>query len=252
MTMVLVRSSLACALGAILLWSLSVSSLSAESAVWDCFPDTWVGTDALGRVLPSHAEVGAPRAGKFVGIFYFLWLGEHGLDGPFDVSRILAQHPDAMTTAASPPWGPMHKFHHWGKSLYGYYLSDDRWVLRRHAQMLSDAGVDFVVFDCSNKFTYPKSYTALGETWSQMRREGERTPAIVFLTPFWDPASTARELYEKVYRPGLFADLWFLWDGKPLLLADPAKVDPAMKDFFTFRKPQPEYWQGPTGPDQWS
>jgi hypothetical protein len=34
--------------------------------------------------------------------------------------------------------------HHWGESAFGYYRSDDPWVLRKHAQMLSDAGVDVI------------------------------------------------------------------------------------------------------------
>ena len=32
-------------------------------------------------------------------------------------------------------------YHYWGEPQYGYYLSADPWVLRRHAQLLADAGV---------------------------------------------------------------------------------------------------------------
>ena len=47
--------------------------------------------------------------------------------------------------------------------------------------------------------------------------------------------------------------LWFVWDGKPLLMADPQFVkDPAQLAFFTYRRPMPDYWLGPSGPDQWS
>lgn len=235
-----------------MLWSLAMSLQSAPIPGRDLMSDTWTATDALGRSLPLAPDVRAPRPDKFVAAFYFLWMGEHGQDGPYDISRILQNDPDAMSKPQSTLWGAQHKFHFWGKPLFGYYLSDDRWVMRKHAEMLSAAGVDVVVFDCSNNFTYPQSYTALGETWSQIRSEGTTTPAIAFLTPFWNPASTTRELYENIYKPGLFSDLWFMWDGKPLILADPAKVDPGLREVFTFRKPQPEYWQGPTGPDQWS
>jgi hypothetical protein len=55
----------------------------------DLYSDTWVATDALGRTLPSGAEVGGPRSGKTVGMFYFLWLGRHGEQGPYDISKIL-------------------------------------------------------------------------------------------------------------------------------------------------------------------
>jgi hypothetical protein len=51
----------------------------------------------------------------------------------------------------------------------------------------------------------------------------------------------------------LYPDLWFRWEGKPLILADPAQTDlgPEVRDRFTFRKPQPDYFVGPTGPNQW-
>ena len=101
----------------------------------DVMSDTWVGTDALGREVPGHAECGPPRADRQVGMFYFLWLGEHaGGKGPFDVSRILAQDRGALQDADNPLWGQMHAFHHWGEPLFGYYQTDDAYVLRKHAQ----------------------------------------------------------------------------------------------------------------------
>ncbi|HRZ94035.1 MAG TPA: hypothetical protein P5022_14110, partial [Candidatus Paceibacterota bacterium] len=39
----------------------------------DLLADTWVATDALGRVQPGIAEAGPVRAGKWVGIFYWTW-----------------------------------------------------------------------------------------------------------------------------------------------------------------------------------
>ena len=41
-----------------------------------------MATDSLGRSLPLAEEVGPPRANKFVGVFYFLWLGQSGDLGP--------------------------------------------------------------------------------------------------------------------------------------------------------------------------
>ncbi|MBP6964358.1 MAG: hypothetical protein KBC96_08135 [Armatimonadetes bacterium] len=223
----------------------------AQSAQWDRQSDTWVATDHLGRKVSTHEDVGAPRDGKFVGIFYFLWMGQHGTDGPYDVTRILAADPDAMKKPTSPPWGALHKFHFWGEPLFGYYFSDDAWVLRKHAQMLADAGVDMVVFDVTNQFTYRKCYMELCRVFSEVRAQGGRTPQIAFLTPFWDPPRVTAELYKDLYEPGLYKDLWFQWKGKPLILADPDKVEEKYRDFFTFRKPQPDYFQGPTGPNQW-
>ena len=212
----------------------------------------WPATDALGRAVSTAETVGGPRKARFVGMFYFLWLGEHGRGGPYDISKILAKDPDAINHPESPLWGPVNAFHHWGEPLFGYYLSDDPWVLRKHAQMLSDAGVDTVIFDVTNQATYAKNYLALCKVWSQVREEGGATPRIAFLTPFWDPHNVVRTLYDDFYSKGLYKDLWFQWKGKPLILADPAKVDDEVKGFFTFRNPQPSYFEGPTGPDQWS
>jgi hypothetical protein len=226
--------------------------MSATPSTAGTMPDTWVATDALGRTVSTAETVGPPRKDRFVGVFYFLWLGEHGRGGPYDISKILAKDPNAIDDPKNPLWGPVGSFHHWGEPLFGYYLSDDPWVLRKHAQMLSDAGVDTVIFDVTNQATYAKNYLALCKVWSQVRKEGGATPRIAFLTPFWDPHKVVRTLYDDFYGKGLYKDLWFQWKGKPLILADPANVDDDAKGFFTFRKPQPSYFEGPTGPDQWS
>ncbi len=194
------------------------------AAPWDTYSDTWVTTDALGRSLPTTDAARPPRAGKTVGIFYFLWLGRHGEQGPFDISKILAEDPTAINNPASPLWGPMHVLHHWGQPLLDYYISDDDFVLRKHAQMLTDAGVDMVVFDVTNQLTYPESWQALCRVWDESRRAGNRVPQIAFLCPFGDPRKVVEELWDQLYRPGLYEELWFRWEGKPLILADPSRI----------------------------
>lgn len=226
--------------------------VNSESATWDTFSDTWAATDALGRSLPTYDQVGPPRPDRWVGLFYFLWHGAHVNGGPYDISKILRQDPDAINHGDSPLWGPLGAPHHWGEPLFGYYVGDDQWVLRKHARMLADAGVDTLIFDASNKLIYRQYYTALFDALRAVRREGGRTPDVAFLTPFWDPASTVQELYDELYSKGLYADLWFRWEGKPLILADPAQVNPKLRPFFTFRRPQPDYFAGPTEPNMWS
>jgi hypothetical protein len=202
---------------------LAVGAIAAD--LRETFPDTWVATDGLGRALPSALEVGPPRPDRTVGLFYFLWHGAHIQGGPFDVTQILARDPDAMRKPQSPLWGPLHAPHHWGQSLFGYYLTDDEAVLRKHAQMLADAGVDVVIFDVTNQQTYPAWYGALLRVWGEMRAAGNRTPQVAFLAPFWDPAKVVRELWRDLYQPGLSNDLWFRWEGRPLILADPDLLD---------------------------
>jgi hypothetical protein len=197
---------------------------SGFTPTWDTWADTWAATDALGRTLPMYAQVGPPRKDRTVGLFYFLWLGAYINGGPYDITRILAQHPDAMQHADDLLWGPLYAPHHWGEPLFGYYLTDDAWVLRKHAQMLADAGVDVIIFDVTNQITYPKYYKALLDVFAQVRQAGGRTPQVAFLCPFGDPRNVVQELYHDLYAPGLHSDLWFRWHGKPLLLADPGRL----------------------------
>jgi hypothetical protein len=242
----------------VLVLSLFAATTLAAEPARDTFSDTWVATDALNRSLPMHADVGDPRPDRFVGVFYFLWLGAHTNGGPWDVTKILAQDPLAMQKHDSPLWGPMHAPHHWGESIFGYYQTDDAYVLRKHAQMLSDAGVDTLIFDVTNQVTYKRQYRELLRVFADIRAHGGKTPQVAFLCPFWDPKKVAGELFRDLYAPGLYRDLWFQWEGRPLILADPAKVGATpeekaqLRQFFTFRKPQPDYFQGPTGPDMWS
>ena len=238
-------------MSALLVFAMSSSTINADAS--DRYSDTWVATDALGRSVSTHDQVGSPRPDKFVGIFYFLWLGQHNKEqgGPYDISKILAQDPDALKKPDSPLWGPESVFHYWGEPLFGYYQGEDPWVLRKHAQMLSDAGVDMVLFDVTNQATYPEVHMALCKVWSQIRKEGGRTPQIAFLCPFWNPHDVVHKLYDTLYSKNLYPELWFRWKGKPLILADPSFVEDDMKQFFTFRKPQADYFVGPTGPNQW-
>lgn len=210
-----------CGAAALAMALLSLSTRPARGALRDIFPDTWAATDDLGRQLPLFPEAPAPRPDRTVGIFYFLWHGAHIQGGPYDVTKILTADPHAMEKPESPLWGPLHAPHHWGESIFGYYLTRDDSVLRKHAQMLADAGVDMVIFDVTNQVTYRDDYLELLRVWAQARSLGNRTPQVAFLTPFWAPAKVIHELWKDLYAPGLFSDLWFQWEGKPLILADP-------------------------------
>jgi hypothetical protein len=221
---------------------LGAASLAAGAEPGGSTPCTsWPATDALGRRLPTAAEVGPPRPGRFVGIFYFLWHDNRGgknpnaAEGPYDIDKILAADPAALQKPQSPLWGPIGMYHYWGEPLYGYYLSEDPWVLRRHAHLLADAGIDTLIFDTTNAVTYRTVYMKLCEVFTEVRREGGRTPQIVFMVNT-EAGKTADELYRDLYQPGLYRELWFQWQGKPLLICDPAAASPAVRDFFTLRR----------------
>ena len=214
----------------------------------DVFADTWVAADPSGRTLPGFEECGPPKPDKWVGIFYWTW-HRPTVAGPNDNTKILA-----ATNRGSVTWPANGAPYHWGEPELGYYLMTDPFVIRKHATLLVDAGIDVVLFDTTNPpLTWKEEYEALCREYAAMRRQGARTPAIAFIAPFDDPSPVTDRLWRDLYQPGLWEDLWFVWEGKPLLLADKQFItDPAMLSFFTFRRPMPDYWVGPDGPEQWS
>jgi hypothetical protein len=223
----------------ILLSLAAIQDVLAQAPAPVCNPGVpWPATDALGRKLPLAKEVGPPRTDRFVGMFYFLWHDQRQTrrhdDGLYDVSKILAKDPSADHKSDSPLWGPLGAPHYWGEPLFGYYLSADPWILRRHAHLLADAGIDTLIFDTTNATTYRDEYTKLCEVFQTVREEGGRTPQIAFMVNT-KAGETAQQLYLDLYKPGRFRDLWFRWQGKPLLLCDPNLASPEVKQFFTLR-----------------
>lgn len=197
---------------------------AADQAYYrDLFPDTWVGHDALGRRLPTLSVVGPVKQDqrRVVGIFYVTWhsdsnhrVGAAGYGG--DVSRILATDPKARLDAKHPLW--TEGMYHWGEPEVGYFLSKDEYVIRKDLSMLADAGVDVLVLDVTNAVRYWDEWAVLFAVMQRMKAEGNRVPQFCFWS-FNGPAITVvQDLYDRIYRPGQHADLWFRWDGKPLLL----------------------------------
>jgi len=220
---------------------ISLLFLSNSKAMRDLYSDTWVATDALTRSLPNFETCGPVREDRVVGMFYFLWLGQHSKGGPFDITQLLDANPD------KPAWGPVGNFHHWGQSELGYYVSDSKYVMRKHWSMLQDAGVDVLIFDVTNAFTYDKIYLKLCDLYAEIRAGGQDTPQICFLTHS-NSALTMTKLYHDFYKPGLHKDLWFLWQGKPLILGGGKSLDQEVSDFFTIR----DCWAWTHGQDMWN
>ena len=224
----------------ILLRAVFIAAFTAMSAFAQKNPGVpWPATDALGRSLPLSGEVGLPQSNRFVGIFYFIdhadWPHSELLDGPYDVAKILKRDPDALRKPDSPLWGGNGVAHYWSEPLYGYYRSDDPWVLRRHAQLLADAGIDVLIFDTTNAETYPKAYLALCQVFRDVRKAGGRTPQIAFMVNT-RAGETAEKIYRKLYQKNLYPELWFQWQGRPLLICDPQEASPELKKFFTLRR----------------
>ena len=214
----------------------------------------YAGTDDLGRSLYTQNDViqlyetldethtvGAlgDHGAHDVGIFYFLWMGEHGDHGELDMEKILAG--EGSEDPGYEGWGPVGSMHFFAEPLYGYYYSSDTWVVRKHMELLTAAGVDFLYFDVTNGYTYLDNAIALMEICHEMNEQGFDAPQVVFYTNT-NAADVVRELYENIYSRNVYPDTWYRMDGKPLIIA-PADVD--VGDFFSRRLTQ---W--PTQPSQ--
>jgi len=211
-------------------------------------------TDALGRKLPDYKEVGNIKKDKFIGMFYWTWHYHQAANKPNNTTEFIAKNPDALYNYNHPAW-PKGIMNFWNEPLFGFYTNFDKWVLYRHAEMLADAGVDMIMFDCTNgDFVWKPAYMQLCEVFTEARKNGVKTPQIAFMMGFGPSDATKsaiNQVYNDLYKPGLYKDLWFQWKGKPLIMAYPDNIAPEIKEFFTFRPGQPVYDKGPQRPDHW-
>ncbi|WP_295715073.1 hypothetical protein [Mucilaginibacter sp.] len=180
----------------------------------------WVATDALGRNLPTYKETGAPKPNTYVGVFYWLWHGDLRSTATntdsVNVTKILALNP------LKTDWRP--EDYYWDESEFGYYRSADPWVIKRHLALMAAAGVDFIFLDLTNGEVYEPEIKTLLATIQNLRKRGVKAPYVV---PFLNSEYgwKVQLLYNNFYKPGNYDDVWFYWNGKPLIMSPKVKVD---------------------------
>lgn len=195
-----------------------------EPTYRDIYPDTWVATDALGRTMPDFAAVGPVKKDqrRVVGIFYITWHGDwlSTLKRPYtaDVTKVLAGDPKARLDAKHPRW--TEGSYHWGEPEMGYFLSKDQYVIRKDMSMLADAGVDVLVMDVTNANRYWDEWQVIFTVMQKMKAEGNKVPQFCFWAFNGPVITVVQDLYDKIYKAQQYKDLWFYWDGKPLLLCN--------------------------------
>lgn len=178
---------------------------------------------------------------KNVGLFYFLWMGEHGDWGIFDITKILKEGGTAAKSASYSGWGPVGAMHFWSEPLYGYYYSKDKWVMRKHVEELTLANVDFLYVDATNGFPYVNNALSLMSVMHEFNEQGYAAPKIVFYTHS-SCAKTVTEIYNNIYAANKYPDTWFYLDGKPLIIAYQSECQSGLSssayNFFSYREPQ--------------
>ena len=192
---------------------------------------TWTATDAIGRSVSDNAAVGDPKALRDVGVFYFLcWVGagQHVTDN----TKLFAE---GGIEGVRDHYAQSVGESYWGEPFFGYYRNTDTWVYRKHAYQLEAAGVDFIFLDVSNAEVFIEGHTALFNTWLEMRKEGIDTPQICFFNG--DSGATfdanMKKLLTTVYSDdnwSKYEELFYLWNGKPLIFGNMTGVTKAVKD----------------------
>ncbi len=196
----------------------------------------YAGTDDLNRPLYDSSEVGSYDASKrTIGLFYFLWHGEHGDHGAFDLQKIIDEVGiDAADNVDCGRYGPAGAMHWFAEPLYGYYYANDAWVLRKHAELLTMANIDFLFFDVTNAVPYTHNALKLMEILHELNEQGFDAPQVVFYTNS-NAHQTVRTIYNAVYKANKYPDTWFCLDGKPVIIAP---YDANIDNFFTIKQNQ--------------
>jgi hypothetical protein len=162
-----------------------------------------------------------------IGIFYYLWHCPHRYP-VLDISK---------AKLGAQNWGGIDAFHWRDEPALGYYcLSEDDSVLKKHAEMLRDAGIDFVFLDATNHGSISKNDRTdamilkplenLLKVWASIPGAPKVVPwaPLPKLTP---NDQTLRVMTDAIDR----AKLGFNYLGKPLILVGkPSKEDELDQD----------------------
>ncbi len=211
------------------------------------------GTDDFGRVItPVDGKVNADR---YVGMFFFLTLGQHtNHTGIYDINKITF---DSTYHKAFTEFDtfitPVGSAHFWGEPVWGYYHSEDEWVMRKQIEMLTMAGVDFLVLDTSNNVLYERVTKILFELLLEYQNQGWDVPKVVYYLGKHDlnaDISVFKQVYDIFYAKETYKSLWFTPNdpAKPMIIAPDNVIaafskssnaqEKSFSEFFDFRVTQ--------------
>ena len=243
----------------ITLLALNKTGIKGDSSNYGYNVNSICSVDQFGRTLDV---ITGTKTNKYVGVFYFTWLGQHPseMTGIYDNIKILAADSGQpmlnLFNKSGTTKSPLNMYHFWGEPLYQYYNSSDEFVMRRHIELLTAASVDFLVFDVTNGFTYDNVWMKLLFILNSYQQQGWNVPKVAFLTNAYSE-SVMSHLYDVLYKQNLYPNLWFRPNGdKPLIIGkfdnEPAAgLEQKFRDFFYFRTSQwpDERAQCPACPD---
>ena len=205
----------------------------------------FAATDDLSRELPDSLMTGVygENGEHYVGLFYFLWHGEHLEGGVYDMQKIQETGGEDAYDANSGLYGSMYGWHWFSEPLYGYYYAKDEWVVQKHMELLSNANIDFLFFDATNSYPYIDNALKLMEICHNLNEQGYDAPQVAFYTNTASN-STIQTIYDEIYAKNLYPDTWFMVDGKPCVIgtesesAGSGAFSEEIKEFFSIKYSQ--------------
>ena len=206
---------------------LTVSSVSKQSTI-----NKLQATDDYGRSV-DYIDGKKTDKERYVGLFYFTWLGWHGnqMNGVYDISKLMDEDPISLWSTVDNSVSPIGQYHFWGEPLYGYYNSKDPWVIRKQIELFTMSGIDFIAFDCTNAFDYIDVVSVILPILQEYYDAGWDVPKFMFylnsnsgdvIERLYSgrPTASDNELEKYgIYKKGYYKDLWCAPNGKPKIVA---------------------------------
>jgi hypothetical protein len=214
---------------------------------------TYYAIDGLGREMPASYNKSSNHY-RAVGVFYWPWHLELNKGRVINVNNVNKDNPSRKNDYNWWTQNYNTVLYWWNEPIYGYYLENDDYVLRKQAELLADAGVDFIVFDCTNgTYTWKSGYENLLKVWKSLQNQGVNVPKIAFMLQFDYSNNTYisfMDIYNNLYKPGTinynnYNQLFYNYNGKPLILLNADNAPSDMKSLlqnFEVRKVESTYF----------
>ena len=230
--------------------------LLSDKNLYNATINSIVSSDIYGR---SFGEGDVASSDKKVGMFYFVWLGEHtdkpdGYDtGIFDVTKYsqtedgkkalwsevekidpdgplnetnykIKQEYDSDGNPITP--SPLFTFHYFSEPLYGYYCSDDPWVIARHIELLTMSGIDYISLDLTNISIYADNIRVVLDSLLKFQNLGWKVPKVTSFLTGTDAGlnhpGRVLDFYNTFYTDPKYDSLWLRDEetNKPIISID--------------------------------
>ncbi len=234
-------------------------------------PEQWNYVDGIGRSDSSYGDIPQKRCDhkRQVGIFYHAWHTEFARKRiPVNLTEVVRNNPEAgIDVKNNPFWKENFEDKYtpgylWNEPLYGFYNTVDEYVIRKHVELLADAGVDFIFFDWTNgQHSWEDGIDVIFKVFNEAKNDGIKVPKITFWYSLFTRENRLFHLtmiYERWYLNPKYRDLLYKIGDKYLILgfADVKNAEHKYHDefnkIFEFKEIDPTYFNhGGSNPNFW-